>query len=181
MIDFSKAEKITEGSYIYRNFLSDELCQKLYDQSKNSEPEAIHYREADGIYLIGTPVLQECIDQVNNLLKGSGYWTDLYLHWMVPKNYLFYVHRDDENPDYSGYNKEWGGVIYLSDFEGGDLFYPSADKQNDLNTIDPNDIMCHPNRRDMVIHRSDLPHGTRKNLTDDRRTITFVVYNHKKE
>jgi hypothetical protein len=108
MIDFSKAEKITEGSYIFRNFLDEDLCEKLKMQSENSEKSSLHLRKEDNIYLIGTPVLQECIDSVNSLFDGSGYWADLFLHWMVPFGYKFYVHRDDANPDYSGYDKEWG-------------------------------------------------------------------------
>lgn len=167
MINFDKAEKVLNGSYIFRNFLSEELCDKLRIDSENSEEGSLHLRKEDNIYLIGTPVLQECIDEVNKLLEGSGYWADLFLHWMVPYGYHFYVHRDDANPDYSGYEKEWGGVIYLTDFEGGDLYYPEEG------------VEVHPNKRDMVIHRSDLPHGTRTTLTDERRTITFVVYSKK--
>ena len=167
IIGLSKAEKITDGAYIFRNFFSDDLCKKMCKDSKDSDPGSVHLREVDNIYLIGTPVLKECIDQVNELLKCSGYWTDLYLHWMVPKGYRFYVHRDDANPDYSGFDKKWGGVIYISDFEGGELYYP------DVN------IECKPNKGDMVIHRSDLPHGTKINQTDERRTITFVVYSKK--
>jgi hypothetical protein len=169
MINFDSAEKITEGAYIFRNSLSDDLCTRLAEQSANAHEDTYYLREEDNIYLIGEPVLQECIEHVNKLLEGSEYWSDLYLHWMVPAGYHFYVHRDDANPDYSGFTKEWGAVIYLTDFEGGELYYPD---QN---------IECKPNRRDIVIHRSDLPHGTRTNKTDGRRTITCVIYGKKKE
>jgi hypothetical protein len=169
MINFDSAEKITEGAYIFRNSLSDDLCTRLAKQSEESPEDAHYLREEDNIYLIGTPVLQECIDHVDEILKDSGYWSDLYLHWMLPAGYKFFVHRDDANPDYSGFDKEWGAVIYLTDFEGGELYYPDQD------------ITCKPNRRDIVIHRSDLPHGTNVNLTEGRRTITCVIYGDKKE
>jgi len=169
MINFDKAEKITEGAYIFRKSLSEELRLQLVKEQEEAHEDTYYLRDEDGIYLIGRPVGQECIDHVDEILKDSGYWSDLYLHWMLPAGFKFFVHRDDANPDYSGFYKEWGAVIYLTDFEGGELYYPDQD------------ITCKPNAGDIVIHRSDLPHGTNINLTDNRRTITCVIYGHKKE
>lgn len=169
MIDFSNAEFIVEGAYIFRNSLSEELCSKLEEESRTAPEDTLNLREEDGIYLIGRPVSKECKDHLENMLKGSGYWSDLFLHWMSPLGTNFFAHRDDANPDYSGFEKEWGAVIYLTDFEGGELYYPIQD------------VYCKPNRRDIVIHRADLPHGTTTNLTDQRRTITCVIYGDKKE
>ena len=164
MIDFSKAEKVNDEAYIFRNYLSEELCERLYDESLNSDD--FYAREDDNITIVRTPVHEDFKKAIDDLLEGSGFWADdnQYLHWMAPKNYRFYEHRDDANPDYTGRTKAWGGVAYLSDFKGGALYYPT------------NETEVHPNRRDVVIHTASIPHGTRIIESDERRTITFVIY-----
>jgi hypothetical protein len=117
-----------------------------------------------GILLISVPMIQDIVDPVQKLFEGTKYIVDKFLHWYsVPKK-SFGVHRDDEAYDPNPNKKAYGGVIYLSEMDGGVLYYPESN------------TWMQPHKGDLVVQSSSVLHGAEYAEGYNKRTITFVVY-----
>jgi len=164
MIDFSNFEMVNEEAYVWRNFVGDELTDILFEESvkKSSSPDK-EERE-DTIELLHGDVDQRLIDKVNDFFKDTQYDIRYFLHWYNPANLWFPIHRDEQAYDITPFKKVWGGVIYLADMDGGELFYPI------------NNTWVKPGKGDMVLHSASIAHGAVGVKGDNKRFITFVVY-----
>jgi hypothetical protein len=166
MFDTSKMEKINDEAYIIRRFLTPEFTDELFKESEDlSKSGDVETREHDKIQLLKHIVDQRVVDLVDDYFKDSGYEIKYPLHWFVPRNTWFAIHRDEEAPDPTPMKKEWGLVIYLADMDGGELFYPT------------NNTWTKPDKGDLVIHTASIPHGALAVNGDNKRFITFVAYN----
>jgi hypothetical protein len=169
MFDTSNLEKINDEAYVWRSFLSPEISDQVFQESWNlSQDENKYVREIDGIELLGGKMDQRVIDSVNNFFCNTEFEIKSFLHWHVPDGVWFAVHRDDEAPDDTPMKKAWAGVIYLSDMDGGALFYPT------------NNTWVQPKKGDLVLHTSGIPHGALPVKGNNKRTITFVIYDKNK-
>jgi len=177
MIDFTNFEKISDETYVWRNFLGDELTDILFEESlsiSNSTNEdnrkTGHVREDrhDRVQLLHGAVDSRVVDIINDFFKDSGFEVKNFLHWHNPADIWFPMHRDDANPDPHPFKKSWGGVIYLSEMDGGELVYPT------------NNTWFKPHKGDLVLHTSSLIHGAAAVKGDNKRFITFVVYDKSK-
>ena len=170
-MDFTGWEKINEDAYVYRGFFSDELCDLAFEHSKQAQ-EANSYEENPenkGILLLSVPMIKEIIDPVEKIFEGTKYIVDKFLHWYsVPKK-SFGIHRDDEAYDSNPNKKAFGGVIYLSEMDGGILYYPESN------------TWMQPHKGDLVVQSSSVLHGAEYAEGYNKRTITFVVYDTTKE
>lgn len=165
MIDFTNFEKINDEAYIWRKFVSDELSDILFKESYDiSNGPDVEIRPHDRIQLLLHQVDQRVIDQVEDFFKDTKYDIRYFLHWHAPRDVWFAIHRDEEAPDRNTIKKAWGGVIYLSDMDGGELFYPT------------NNTWVKPGKGDLVLHTASIPHGAIGVNGDNKRFITFVVY-----
>lgn len=166
MFDTSKFEKINEEAYIYRGFLDPEFTDELFQESVDlSNSDNLEIRPHDRIQLLKHIVDQRVVDKVDDFFKDSGYEIKYPLHWHVPRNVWFAIHRDEEAPDPTPMKKEWGLVIYLSDMNGGELFYPT------------NNTWVKPGKGDLVVHTASIAHGAMGVDGDNKRFITLVAYN----
>lgn len=170
-MDFTGWEKINEDAYVYRGFYSDELCDIAFEHSKEAQEKGRYQENQNnkGILLISEPMIQEIIDPVEKIFENTKYYVDKFLHWYSIPNKAFGVHRDDESPDPNPHKKAFGGVIYLSDMDGGILYYPESN------------TWMQPRKGDLVVQSSKVLHGAEHAVGDNKRTITFVVYDPTKE
>lgn len=165
MFDFTNFEKINDEAYIWRGFLDPDFTDELFKESEElSSSDYKEDREGDRIQLLHHIVDQRVVDKVNEYAKGSGYEIKYPLHWHAPRDVWFAIHRDEEAPDHTPMKKAWGLVIYLSDMDGGELFYPT------------NNTWVKPGKGDLVIHTASLAHGAVGVNGDNKRFITFVAY-----
>jgi hypothetical protein len=170
-MDFTGWEKINEDAYVYRNFYSDELCDMAFKHSEQAQEENRYKENADnkGILLLSVPMIQEIIDPVEKIFEGTKYYVDKFLHWYSIPGKPFGIHRDDEAYDPNPNKKAYGGVIYLSNMDGGILYYPETN------------TWMQPRKGDLVVQSSKVLHGAEHAEGYNKRTITFVVYDSTKE
>lgn len=165
MFDLTNFEKINDEAYIWRGFLDPEFTDELFQESYElSQSENRETRPNDRVQLLHHIVDQRVVDKIDELFKDTQYEIKYPLHWHVPRNIWFAVHRDEEAPDQTPLKKAWGLVIYLSDMDGGELFYPT------------NNTWVKPGKGDLVIHTASIAHGAVGVNGDNKRFITFVAY-----
>ena len=169
MFDTTNFEKISDHSYIWRGFLNDEIVDEAFKESEflsvNLQSEVRPY---DKIELLGAPMNKKVVDRVNDLFKDLNWEIKYFLHWHTPANTWFGIHRDNEADDETPFEKVWSAVIYLADMDGGILFYPEEN------------LTVKPGKGDMVIHHVSCPHGATPVTGDNKRTITFTLYDKSK-
>ena len=87
-----------------------------------------------------------------------------------PKGSFWGAHRDGTGHDHNlnGWHL-WGGVIYLEDFEGGDIVYPEENKR------------YHPKKGDFLLHGSLTLHHIEEVKSDKRYTISLLLWKEKKD
>lgn len=165
-MDFTGWEKINDDAYVYRGFFSDELCDIAFKHSEQAQEENKYKEnpENKGILLLSVPMIQEIIDPVEKIFEGTKYYVDKFLHWYSIPGKPFGIHRDDEAYDPNPNKKAYGGVIYLSDMDGGILYYPETN------------TWMQPRKGDLVVQSSKVLHGAEHAEGYNKRTITFVVY-----
>jgi hypothetical protein len=169
MFDTTNFEKISDHSYIWRGFLNDEIVNEAFKESEflsvNLQSEVRPY---DKIELLGAPMNKKVVDKVSDLFKDLNWEIKYFLHWHTPANTWFGIHRDNEADDETPFEKVWSGVIYLSDMDGGILFYPEEN------------LTVQPGKGDLVIHHVSCPHGATPVSGNNKRTITFTLYDNDK-
>lgn len=170
MIDFSKFEKINDEAYVWRKFFDEETSDIAFEESVrlSADPEKKHLRAVDQIELLSGAMHYKIKDAVEAFFKNTDFKVDNFLHWYTAPGVWFNIHRDDEAYDPNEHKKTWAGVIYLADMDGGTLFYPT------------NNTWVQPCKGDMVIHTSGIPHGATPVKGENKRTITYVVYDKNK-
>lgn len=166
-INTSFAEKINDFSVIYKNFVSQEICESIVNKMKNFElksgkgrfpsrliwgPESEHLDEGDQI-----------INSISSLLS-NGLVCDGLSFINVPKGSNWHEHTDSMGYSGEGNAKVYGGVIYLNNFDGGSLYYPESGTE------------VYPKIGDMVIHTVDVWHGTRITESENRFILTFLIW-----
>ncbi|MEY3434797.1 MAG: hypothetical protein RLZZ195_279 [Pseudomonadota bacterium] len=179
-------EKIGEEIYVYKNFLSKEFCEDLVNSIKKIEDKDWDLIGESGRYFSkpGTvnfePIYENIISSINledgfNIQHGSRALKMIKDSFMSPhadnveydsleKQALEYVEGE---PYDLRENTHYGMVIYLNDFEGGELEYVN---QN---------IIYKPNVGDFVIHsaKENCTHGVKKVLSDVRYSYSNNIFN----
>ena len=165
MINFSKFEKINDEAYVWRSFLEENICNDAFQESfALSQNENKYVRDSDRVELLGGAMDERIINKINTFFENTNYDIRYFLHWYTAPGLWFAIHRDDEAKDITPLKKAWGGVIYLAEMDGGILFYPTTN------------TWIQPHKGDLVLHTASIPHGATAVCGDNKRTITFVVY-----
>jgi hypothetical protein len=172
--------EIGKDIYVYKNFLTSEECDQYTSFAKSIADDK--WKSSNGqiyiaekiFYVRPIPgkirrVVPEELKlamgcQIIRLSEGAKYevHSDSNIYADVIKRHSEYKDGDEFEIDlYPLY----GIVVYLNDFEGGELYYPN---QN---------IEYKPSRGDLVIHSADehCAHGTRPVTSGTRYTYTSSV------
>jgi len=166
MFDFTGWEKINESAYVYRGFLSNELCDLAFEQSRiaQEEGDVNENPQNKGILLLGVPMDRRVVAKVREIFNEDEYDVNTFLHWYSVPGKPFGIHSDDQAYDAHPNKKAYGGVIYLAEMDGGRLYYPETN------------TWMQPHKGDLVVQSSAVLHGAESAAGDNKRTVTFVVY-----
>jgi ectoine hydroxylase-related dioxygenase (phytanoyl-CoA dioxygenase family) len=109
-------------------------------------------------------MIQELVDEVTKVFENTKYEVNTFLHWYSEPQKAFGIHRDDQAHDPHPNKKAFGGVLYLAEMDGGILYYPESN------------TWMQPHKGDLVVQSSSVLHGADSVSGDNKRTVTFVVY-----
>jgi hypothetical protein len=170
IIDLSKAEKLHDMVYVFHNFFSDEQCEITMNKSKNSNKhDSYKIPKVDTFVKIlteGVPMHDEKIILNETLKPGQDVlYSDLCIT-NVQYNKCWGPHEDSMKG--RDFNKEgrlfYAGVLYLNEFEGGEIVYPDID------------IKYKGKKGDLVIHDCNVWHFVNRVQTQDRYAMTFYIW-----
>jgi len=156
---------IHQQSFVYNNFLSDELCDQLVLEMLNGKYTIY---SNNGIRFYDLSVDEKIKNMIFNIsspwVKNGGF---VFCH--IEQNSWCGDHRDSSY-DYnlSGWHI-WGGVIYLTNFKGGDMVYPE------------HNVRYHAKKGDLILHTGNTLHYVDHVESSDRYTITFYLWKEDKE
>jgi hypothetical protein len=160
--DKSKFEKINDSAYVYKNFLSEKQCNNLIYLSKKFLFKPL-FDTHDAIFASGELINQSFLPEMMREFLDKETFAGGFAFGNTPKNGKWPVHTDSEGKLDKGV-KTWGGILYLNNFEGGDVFYPETNTS------------YHPNLGDIVLHTKYVEHGVKEVLSDVRKTIIFHLW-----
>jgi hypothetical protein len=178
-------QKIGEDIYIYNNFLSDKECNNILniinsfneDQwNKDIQNEWLKNRTGGPVFEI-KDIKKRILSIINPKLKlGDGLSVIRMFpeeHWDEHSDNHDFLHNlelskilKDNEPYKIVENTEYGMILYFSDFEGGELYYPNQG------------LEYKPKKGDLVIHSAleHCLHGVKKVVSGIRYTHSNNIY-----
>lgn len=172
--------EIGKDIYVYKNFLSNEECDK-YASFAKSLPEDKWKTSNNQVYIAEKTyslrpvpgkirkivpeelkVAMGC--QIIRLSEGAKYEPHHDANIYTDVIDRFNKYKDGDDFDLELYPL-YGIVVYLNDFEGGEIYYPEQG------------LEYKPSKGDLVIHSAGkhCTHGTRPVIAGDRYTYTSSV------
>lgn len=165
MFDFTGWEKINEDAYVLRGFIPEDMCDEAFEESfrgSNSTKKHVNPNNK-GIELIHG-VMPSLVKKIESIFENTQYEVGTFLHWYSEPGKPFGIHRDDQAHDPHPNKKTFGGVIYLAEMDGGELYYPVSN------------TWMQPHKGDLVVQSASVLHGANYVTGNNKRTVTFVVY-----
>lgn len=180
---FSDFEEIGDEIYVYKNFLSEEECSLIVNSLDNFPKEDWEINEFNNLPTIQNfKELNLVYDKLNNILPEHLYLAGQQLTAVIMEKFKTWPEHYDS--DYlqgikkamSSYKEGmeyieksycvYGSIVYLNDFNGGEIYYPN---QN---------IEYKPNKGDLVIHSSEIKclHGVKMVRSSKRYTYANLIY-----
>lgn len=156
--------QLHEMAFIKNNFLTNQLCEDLVSDMLNGEYTIYNNNELRFYDTEIRESVKSLIAEISNdSINSAGF---VFCH--TPKDILWGNHRDATAYDYQIEGMHlWGGVIYLTDFEGGDIVYPEYG------------VKYHAKKGDLVFHGGQVLHHVEPVKSSDRYTITFYLWKNK--
>lgn len=170
IVDLSKAEKIHDMVYVFHNAFSDDQCTITMDKSRLADKHnAYKIKKVDTFVKIlaeGKPMEDEKLILNNLLNPGPGVqYSDLCIT-NVQYNKCWGPHEDSmKGRDFNNEGRLfYAGVLYLNDFEGGELVYPDIG------------VKYKGKKGDLVIHDANVWHFVNRVKSVDRYAMTFYIW-----
>ena len=176
--------QIAEGIYVFKNYVPADMC-KVYSDILDKFTEDRFKEDTNAIAWYDdkmSPSVPEALDlweHVSELIYPQ-YVINPQSQFITsrPGHEGMFVHCDSPGKEHAheltqpdSYSTcsiiDYGVVAYISNFEGGEIFYPAFDKNGKLKEdmlVDPDDQLVYkPQLGDIVIHKSEAPyyHGTK--------------------
>jgi hypothetical protein len=170
IVDLSKAEKLHDMVYVFHNVFSDEQCEDTMAKSKYSDQHNSYKIPKVNTFV---KILTEAVNMedekviLNEILKPGPdvLYSDLCIT-NVQKTKCWGPHEDSMKS--RDFNKDgrlfYAGVLYLNDFEGGEIVYPDID------------VKYKGKKGDLIIHDANVWHFVNRVQTADRYAMTFYVW-----
>ena len=160
-INFSKFENINESAFLIKSFLDENLCDKII---KKTIIDLNKIKKFNKISNIKLEFYKEEVKKMVDSLLNNGIQSNGFTFVETPKGISWPEHTDSGNWNYANAKKLFGGIIYLNNFSGGDVYYP------DTNT------KYHPSKGDLIIHDVNTIHGVTLVESDFRYGIVFFIW-----
>lgn len=152
---------------IIKNFLTEEECDSLLLEAKNSSDWKPQNKDT-GIFILKSKnhkVLISIYNRVASLFDDRLHAQSIRMIHKTNKESFWERHSDNEG----GSEIDYGVVIYLNDnFEGGELSYPDLD------------LIVKPEKGMLVCHSGDVMHEVLKVTDGDRYTLTSFIRSREK-
>jgi hypothetical protein len=152
--------KINDYAFVFKNFITDQHADEMQKIAKTN-----HFivRESHPIQEISGYPDGRVHEMISRLLEKGTFCSNLSFV-NTPKGLFWGEHTDLEDYNKPYQKKTHGGIVYLNNFEGGDVYYSESNTS------------YHPNRGDLLIHESDKLHGVTEVKSDGRYTINFHLW-----
>jgi hypothetical protein len=170
IVDLSKAEKLHDMVYVFHDVFSEEQCLTTMNKSRNSESHDSYRVPKVNTFV---KILTEGIemnnerDILNNLLKPGPdvLYSDLCIT-NVQQESSWGPHEDSmKSRDFNSEGRLfYAGVLYLNDFDGGEIVYPDID------------VKYKGKKGDLIIHDCNVWHFVNRVNTPDRYAMTFYIW-----
>jgi len=167
LFDNLDTKKISDDIFVVKNFILQDECESIVNILNASE----YTVRKDNIFVYNmTKDLTESSNFIENKIKEN-----ISLPLMIKpggfncisKGNLMSKHNDLDGFDHKNFSKKYGVVLYLNNFEGGEINYP---KEN---------ISYHPQAGDLIAHRSYLQHEVLEVKSNYRYTYTSYLWSEK--
>ena len=176
IINYPNVEKLDEYIYLIKNFINKEEIDKLVEFGNFGDWNAFNYTSGYDTenFWTGKVLPFEKTDCLGLAIKINNQQSSLfYEQYKIVGNSALqkqnvgqgmHVHADNsglENPQFNNDKTIWGLVLYINDFNGGEIYYPNIG------------LEYKPNPGDLVIHPASIKysHGTRPVLEGPKRYI----------
>ena len=176
LINYPDVKEIYEHIYLIENFITEEESKKLVNFGDFGDWDSFKHDSGDPEYTFWDKKLLP-LDNTSFfdfLIEISKKQSSLfYNQYKIEGNSLLQrqtigqsmqVHADNsglENPQYNNDKTIWGLVLYINDFNGGEIYYPNIG------------LEYKPKMGDLVIHPASIKyeHGTKPVLEGPNRYI----------
>jgi len=174
--DFVETEEIFPNVFLVKNFLSNKECKEIL----NSKTDNFNTEEIIKSFfqLKKSNII---IDRLKNYVIDDLIVYESTTGSVMKKGYYHPIHEDNPHgyldreanlsiipgePITKLKSHAWGTVLYLSNFMGGEIFYPNYMEYYS------------PSAGDLIVHSSevDMPHGTMKAKDNNRYIHTTFFY-----
>lgn len=165
--DKNNFKQINNSTFVHHNFISEEICNMLLNiANKQNINHKVGEDVQNPIHFMNTPELP--VDILNlfydlEIKEEECFFTGFTFSHVV-KGSHWHPHKDTDGYSYEKGKKVYGGVLYLTNTEGGTLFYPEMHSY------------YHPKKGDLVLHHTSATHYTSKVESDDRYTVTLYIW-----
>ena len=170
-LNIPNAIKLEENIYLVKKFLDQESLNSLVRTAENAEKWDANLDLVNPFWRnktidVGNEKITKCINEKQSAFLNNTCWingNDKILRQFVGGETLN-IHCDNpaiDDPSYKDDGTRWGMVIYLNEFNGGEIFYP---KLNITYKPEPGDLVIHP-------ASSKYEHGTKPVLEGSNRYI----------
>lgn len=197
--DNPNVERLSEKVFIYRNFISEEVCKDILDQVKPWEQidfgkDPRHYIDWYNDKMTPTiPQLYDIWCEINKLLLPEYcIHPQIFMLTTRPGDEMF-IHSDSPGEamesDLTAEDKwntccvlHYGAIVYFGDWEGGEVFYPNV--RNDGTWVgdnipfkEGNELSVKPKSGDLIIHgaHDDYAHGVKEITSGVRYAFSNFV------
>jgi hypothetical protein len=156
--DTSNFTEINGKIWVYKNFLSEEECKNEIKKIKNGKINKITHNGVQEIEFDYNFIKNKIV-----ALLDDGVFCGGVAGYDTPINTFWLPHTDLDVPMDKPYNKQWGIVGYLNEFEGGELLFPGYG------------IIVKPEPGDLIVHHASNYHSVALTKSNQRITYTSEI------
>ena len=167
LFDKLNVKNIEEGIFAVKNFISKDDCKNIVDTLKiekySIRKDNIYVYDVNEKTLFYSNFIENIIkENISHplLIKEGGF------NCIVKGNGMS-KHNDLDGFDHKRFSKKYGVILYLNDFEGGEINYPKLNKS------------YHPSAGDLLIHKSYIEHEVLEVKSENRYTYTSYLWSKK--
>ena len=167
LFDKFNIKNIEDGIFAVNNFISEDECKKIVETLKSAKytvrKDNILVYELNEESLSQSNFIENKIkENISDplLIKEGGFNCILQGNSMSK-------HNDLDGFDHRNFSKKYGVVLYLNNFDDGEINYPKLN------------VSYHPSPGDLLVHKSYIEHEVLKVNSDSRYTYTSYLWSKK--
>ena len=167
LFDNLNIENIGDGIFAVKNFISEHECKDIVDILSIGtytirKDNILVYDLNENILLKSNFIENKIKENISHplLIKEGGFNCILQGNGMSKHNDLYGF-------DHKNFSKKYGVVLYLNNFDGGEINYPKFN------------VSYHPSAGDLLLHKSYIEHEVLEVKSANRYTYTSYLWSKK--